>query len=318
MIISLFCAIAFENFGSDGLAASTKYLVSEFLSKTGKDRRILPSEIHNVEQIVQMNLQVYSICFDEKQSLIGVLSHQSAILFSDTISLLQYDNHICWTKNIDKFLKKYRCRNCENFWSRSFNFQRHIRTCSERITHRYPTGPYQFIETVFENVRNLDIEVENYLFKNLVVFDFESITVHDQSLNHTDSTTFIGKHVPISVSIHSNLIWQPIFICDINPRCLVTKFVPELLVFFKNKFHGIASNVWSILPNKSTEKNQLKGNMPKNADDKKEDEASNQIFLRYPKKLHVGVKIELERYYENLYVFGFNSSRYELNLIKDY
>ena len=175
--LCLFRAVAYEKFGSGGLAVATKYLVSEFLSKTGIDSKsftgVLPNEIHDVEQIVQMNLQVYSICFDEKQNLIGELSHQSANLFSDTISLLQYDNHICWTKNIDKFLKKFRCRNCDKFWSRSFNFQRHIRSCSERITHRYPTGPYQLNETLFEKMRNLDIEVENYLFKNLVVFDFE-------------------------------------------------------------------------------------------------------------------------------------------------
>ena len=108
-LLCLFREIAFEKFGSDGLASSTKYLVSEFLSKTGKESKnftgVLPSEIHDVEQIVQLNLQVYSICFDEKQSVIGELSPQSANLFSDTISLLQYENHICWTKNTDKFLK---------------------------------------------------------------------------------------------------------------------------------------------------------------------------------------------------------------------
>ena len=129
-----------------------------------------------------MNLQDYSICFDKKQSRIE-LSYQSANLFSNTISLLQYDNHICWTKNIDKFLEKYRCRNCDKFWYRSFNFQRHIRSCSERITHHYPTGPYQLNDSVFEKMRNLDIEVEN-LFKKLVVFEFETITVNDQSPKH--------------------------------------------------------------------------------------------------------------------------------------
>ena len=320
--LCFFRAVAFEKFGSDGLAASTKYLLSEFLSKTGKDSKnftgVLPSEIHEIEQIVQMNLQVYSIGFDEKQSLIGELSHQSANLFSDTVSLLQYDNHICWTKNIDKFLQKYRCRNCDKFWSRSFNFQRHIRSCSERITHRYPTGPYQLNETVFEKMRNLDIEVEDYLFKNLVVFDFESITVHDQSLNHTDSTTFIGKHVPISVSIHSNLISEPIFICDINPRCLITKFLLELLALSKRssmELRQFFDPYFQLIHHKI---NELNGNLPQNADDEIDDEASNLKLLRNLKKLYVGVKIELERYCDNLPVFGFNSSRYDLNLIKEY
>ena len=82
-------------------------------------------------------------------------------------------------------------------------------------------------------MRDLDIEVENYLLKRMVVFDFESITVHDQFLNHTDSTTFIGKHVPVNVSTHSNFISEPIFNCDINLRSLVSKFILELLALSK-------------------------------------------------------------------------------------
>ena len=214
-ILCLFRAISFEKNGHDVFVASTKYLVPQFLSKTGKDSKkitsVLRSEIHEIDQIARMNQQVYSCRFDSKQSLTVELSHQSSQLFSDTISLLQNDKHICWTKNIDKLLKNYRGRICDKFWSQSFNFQRHNRNCSERITHRYPTSPQQLNETIFEKMRNLDIGVENYFFKNLVVFDFESITVHDPSLNHTDSTTFNGKHVSMSVSIHYNPIWEPSF-----------------------------------------------------------------------------------------------------------
>ena len=166
-------------------------------------------------------------------------------------------------------------------------------------------------------MRNLDIEVENYLFKNLVVFDFESITVHDSSLNHTDSTTFIGKHVPISVSIHSNLIPEHIFICDINPRSLVTKFL-ELLALSKRssmELRQLFDPCFHLFQQKI---NELNGNLPQNVHDEEEDEASNLKLLRYLKKLYVGVKVELESYCDNLPVFGLNSSRYDLNLIKEF
>ena len=150
--LCLFRATAFEKIGSDRLAASTQYILSEFLSKTRKENRnftgVPPSEIHEVEEIVHRNAQVYSISFDEKQNLIE-LSHQSAILFSDTVSLLQYDNHICWTKNIDQFLEKYRCRNSDRFWSQPFNFQRHIRNCSERTARCYLSGPHQLKKNCF-------------------------------------------------------------------------------------------------------------------------------------------------------------------------
>ena len=68
--LCLFRAIASKKLGNDCLVASTKTLVLDFLSKTGKASKnftgVLPSEIHDVEQIAQMNLKVYSICFDEK------------------------------------------------------------------------------------------------------------------------------------------------------------------------------------------------------------------------------------------------------------
>ena len=78
--LRLFRPIACGNFGSDGLVASTKFSVPEFPSKTGEDSKIftgvLPSEIHDVEQIVKMNLYVYSICFHEELISSSVRSAQ--------------------------------------------------------------------------------------------------------------------------------------------------------------------------------------------------------------------------------------------------
>ena len=193
-------------------------------------------------------------------------------MFSDTISLLQYDNHICWTKTFDKVLKKHRSRNGNKFLSRSFNFQRHIRSCSDWITHSYPTGFYQLNEIVFEKMRNLDTEVGNYLFKNMFVSDFESITVHHHCLNHTDSKNFVGKHVPKSVSIPSNIISEPIFICDINPGWLVSKFLPEVPALSERssmELRQLLDQYFQLIQQKINEPN---GNLSPNADDEIEDE----------------------------------------------
>ena len=123
--------------------------------------------------------------------------------------------------------------------------------------------------------------MENYLFKNLVVLDFESITVNDQSLNHTDSTNFAGKHVPKSVSIHSNLISEPNLICDINPRCLVTNFILELTALSK-RISIKLRQLFDLIKLIQQKINKL---LPQNADDKIEDELSNLKLLRYLKKL---------------------------------
>ena len=62
----------------------------------------------------------------------------------------------------------------------------------------------------------------------MVVFDFESIWVEGDSYKETESTKRIGKHVPISIPISSNLTREPIFICNTNPHHLVSSFITAL------------------------------------------------------------------------------------------
>ena len=106
----------------------------------------------------------------------------------------------------------------------------HLKNCSENTQHRYPSGAYQLAETIFDRLKDVNITVpqELRLFSHLIVFDFESITVPDNTLRNTDLTSWIGKHVPISVSIASNLIKDPIFICNEDPNQLIRDFVSSL------------------------------------------------------------------------------------------
>ena len=51
-----------------------------------------------------------------------------------------------------------------------------------------------------------------------------SICIPEEKFKNTETTTWIGKNVPILVSISSNLITKPIFLCNSNPRVLVESF----------------------------------------------------------------------------------------------
>ena len=99
--------------------------------------------------------------------------------------------------------------------------------CSERVKHIYPKNVYQLQETLFDKLDSFDIQYtdDQKLFKNIAVFDIESICVPEEKLKNTETTTWIGKHVPISVSISSNLIAEQFFLCNSNPRDLVESFI---------------------------------------------------------------------------------------------
>ena len=87
-------------------------------------------------------------------------------------------------------------------------------TCKYRVRHIYPKSVYTLRETLLEKLEGFNIPVtkDNRLFNNLAIFNFESICVPSDELKATQTTAWIGKHVPISVSISSNLIDEPFFI----------------------------------------------------------------------------------------------------------
>ena len=63
---------------------------------------------------------------------------------------------------------------------------------------------------------------------NLTAFDFESICVHEESFKEIVTTKWIGNHFRISISISSNLVEQPIFLCHLAPHYLVASFIATL------------------------------------------------------------------------------------------
>ena len=96
-------------------------------------------------------------------------------------------------------------------------------TCEAYLSKECVSTP----KTLFDKLDSFGIQYtdDQKLFTNLAVFDFESICIPEEKFKNTETTTWIGKHVPISASISSNLIAKPIFLCNSNPRDLVESFI---------------------------------------------------------------------------------------------
>ena len=110
---------------------------------------------------------------------------------------------------------------------------------------------YQLRGTLFDCLDLFGIHYTDNqkLFENLAIFDFESLCMRDDKFCDTDTTTLIGKHVPISELISSNLLEEQILACNSNPRDLVESFVYALdglaqsKAQMKLKFFKIETNV---------------------------------------------------------------------------
>ena len=186
------------------------------------------TDIPNVGEMLQLNIFLFDIDFDGE--LIGELARRSIQRFEKSINLLRYNNHICYVSGMNSFFKSFRCSTCDTIFSKTGNLERYLITCSERVKHVYPNNVYQLRETLFEKLDtfNIPYREDQKFFLTLAVFEFESICVKEETYKETEITKWVGKHVPILVSILSNLITEPIFLCNSDARQLVLSFVSAL------------------------------------------------------------------------------------------
>ena len=179
------------------------------------------NEIPIVEDLLTLNILLYDIDYVD-EDIIRELARRSAQKKNNTVRLLRYNNHICYVSNINAVFQSFRCPNFDTFFSRTFNL--------ERVKNVYPRYVYQIQETLFDKVGSFGIKYtsQQKLFRNLAIFDIESICVQEYSFKDTKTTTWIGKRVLILVSISSNVVKEPVFLHNCDPHQLVSSFIGKL------------------------------------------------------------------------------------------
>ena len=193
-------------------------------------------------------------------------------------------------------------------------------------------GRYIKSEKLFDKPNSFGIKytIEQKLFENLAIFDFESICGQEETFRDTNTTTWIGKHVPISVSISSNLVEEPIFICNSTAHHLVASFIGALenlasqsQAKMENLFPDIKTTIKIKLGSILVKLTQRHNRRESARFDMSQDDCDNEVctstqLLQIQKNQLFDLQESLERHCNVLPVFGFNSAKYDLNLIKLY
>ena len=213
--LCLFRALALHLLGNERLEEETSKLFNLFLVNStnldlSKFQGVCRDYIPSVEDMVGINFFLYNIDLIDN-AMVGELARRSIRKYEKSVQLIRYNSHICYVENIQALFKAFRCPTCDTYFQKTGNLERHLVRCSERVKHIYPKNVYQLRETLFDKLDSFSIQYtdDQKLFNNLAVFDFESICIPEEKFKNTKTTTWIGKHVPISVSISSNLITMP-------------------------------------------------------------------------------------------------------------
>ena len=336
--LCLFRALALHLHGNERPEEETSKLFNLFLVNStnpdpSKFQGVCMDDISSAEDIVGLNIFIYDIDLIDG-AMVGELARRSIKKYEKNVQLMRYNSHICYVENIHALFKAFRCPNCDTYFQKTGNLERHFVRFSERVKHIYPKNVYQLRQTLFDKLDSFGIQYtdDQKLFTNLAVFDFESICIPEEKFKNTETTTWIGKHVPISVSISSNLIAKPIFLCNSNPRDLVESFIDAVeglatqsKTQMKLKFLEIETAIKSKLTRTLESLNErrclnqrvFKFEDHCFEDDNEEKDASTQ-FLQMQKNQLIELQEYLERYCNVLPVFGFNSAKYDIILIKSY
>ena len=334
--LCLFRALALHLHGNEKLEEKTSKFFNLFLKNSekrdpSKFQSVHMTDIPKVEEMLQLNIFLYDIDFVDGE-LIEELARRSLQKFEKSVKLLRYDNHICYVININAISKAFRCTTCGSFFSKTGNLDRYLVTCSDRGKHIYPKNVYELRETLFEKSDTFNIPYRNEQkpFKNLAIFDFESICVKEANSNkQTETTTCIGKHVPISVSILSNSIPEPIFLSNVSSSHLAFYYrsrgisnskKAQMKLNFSEVETGIKIKLYAILEQPKQRRNRAErvSNFVDDCIVEEEEKALSTQLLQMQKNQLVDTQEQLERQCNVLQVFGFNSAKYDIILIKSY
>ena len=220
--LCLFRALALHLHRHERLEEETSKLFNLFLVNSTKPdpskfQGVCMDDIPSVEDIVGINIFIYHIDLIDG-AMVGKLARRSIKKYEKNFQLIRYNSHICSVDNINALFEAFRCATCDTYFQKTGNLERHLVRCSEHVKQIYPKNVYQLRETLFDQFDSFGIPYtdDQKLFTNLAVLDFESTCIPEKKFKNTKTTTWIGKHVPISVSISSNLIAKPIFLCNSN------------------------------------------------------------------------------------------------------
>ena len=135
-------------------------------------------------------------------------------------------------------------------------------------------------------LKKMELEKEFRPYPYFIVYDFEALHKKMNEIQ-TEELVITSRHVPVSVAINDNLTNEPVFIVDQDPGNLINSFMGEL----HDRQRIIAEATESLFP------------QPESDDDGGEEKKEDHIWRGWVNQVPV---------------FGFNSGRYDINMIKEY
>jgi hypothetical protein len=262
-------------------------------------------DLESVEDCFGLNIDVFEF-LDSESTPYLIPKRRSAYKHTDTVRLLLFKQHFMYIVNIDKVCKALACSKCQKLYKNAMRLNEHEKSCSGPATkQQYQGGVYNTSQSVLSDLRQYGIDVDDkFVFPYRATFDFECF-FQGENLPQCKSggTVFTAQHVPMSASVASNVPDYDdarCFISEGDPQGLVSAMVRHLedisdasYALLRQDFDGVFMQLDELDFQQKLKEDGL--NAPVDS-----------------------LRDRLEDYLHELPVVGFNSSRYDINVIKPY
>ena len=268
-------------------------------------------DLSKVESKFETNVVVYQLVPTGNEKTKAEIVRRSLCSYAQTIYLNLYETHFSYIKDINTYCHSWRCRNCEtSLWKSPYHLHRHESTCEAGVNRIYKGGVYQPPPSIFQRLDDEGITVPEALrfYPFRATFDFECFFDRDNVPADSDRVQWIARHVPLSVSVASNVPGHE------DAQCYITNGDSDKLVAdTMSHLHAVSDAAYeSLLPLYADVLEELKTR--KEAWDEEEEEEDGKKTVNPCKTLEK----QLQTWLRQLPLIGFNSGHYDLNVVKKF
>ena len=276
-------------------------------------------DLYRVETTFQTNVCVYSLVKPDGEDgqTTAELVRRSVCKYPDTLYLNLHETHFSFIQDLRMYCHSYRCRKCgDSLWKDAWKLRNHESTCTGGVRRVYPGGVYHSTQSVFERLDDENIRVAESLryYPYRATFDFECWFDTEQLPSDSDQVHWVARHVPLSVSVASNVPGHEQVTClvtDGDTNKLVSTMMNILQSMSEAAYDKIKDSYEDVLEQLAEALTNWdeREEAARSATDKDSRPATN------PYKTLMG---QLYGWMRQLPVIGFNSGNYDLNAIKQF
>ena len=278
-------------------------------------------DLHKVESKFETNVVVYQLVEIANGKTMAELVRRSTGHYTETMYVNLHETHYSYIRDINMYCHSWRCRNCEQaLWKTPYDLHRHERTCEAGVNRIYKGGVYRPPASIFERLDDEGIIASPVLryFPYRATFDFECYFSDERLPTNTDHVEWIARHVPLSVSVASNVPgYEPAqcYITDGDSDKLAADMMRHLHTISDAAYDALLPSYVDVLADLDARKHAWEEETKEAEEEDEEEEAENGKKTVNPYKT---LENQLQVWLHQLPVVGFNSGRYDLNAIKKF